>query len=152
MAKWNMIKDNQRSTKHTHKTKDRVTRTPIQIGGKPRCSEKTYLTILITYGPIKLFSLSTFLFLKFMFQTYPSGAPEFTPGFQWGSCYSIFSFICMFCRSLFVLLYFFFWPLWLMLSVLLRYTDSDCPFGIFKLFLKRSFRVYMLPLSTIIWM
>jgi hypothetical protein len=33
------------------------------------------------------------------------------PGFYWGSCYSIFSFICMFCRSLFVLLYFFFWPL-----------------------------------------
>ena len=42
---------------------------------------------------------------------YPSGAPEVTPGFQWGSCYSIFSFICMFCRSQFVLLYFFFWPL-----------------------------------------
>ena len=42
---------------------------------------------------------------------YPSGAPEFTPGFLWGSCYSIFSFICMFCRSLFDLLYFFFWPL-----------------------------------------
>jgi hypothetical protein len=38
----------------------------------------------------------------------PSGAPEFTPGFSWGSCYSIFSFMCMFCRSLFVLLYFFF--------------------------------------------
>ena len=30
---------------------------------------------------------------------------------QLGSCYSIFSFISMFCRSLFVLLYFFFWPL-----------------------------------------
>jgi hypothetical protein len=29
----------------------------------------------------------------------------------YGSCYSIFSFMCMFCRSLFVLLYFFFWPL-----------------------------------------
>ena len=42
---------------------------------------------------------------------YPSGASEFTPSFWWGSCYSIFSFICMFCRSLFVLLYFFFWPL-----------------------------------------
>jgi hypothetical protein len=42
---------------------------------------------------------------------YPSGAPEFTPGFKWGSCYSIFTFICMFGRSLFVLLYFFFWPL-----------------------------------------
>ena len=31
--------------------------------------------------------------------------------FWQGSCYSIFSFICMFFRSLFVLLYFFFWPL-----------------------------------------
>ena len=39
------------------------------------------------------------------------GAPEFTPRFLLGSCYSIFSFICMFSRSLFVLLYFFFWPL-----------------------------------------
>jgi hypothetical protein len=29
-----------------------------------------------------------------------------------GSCFSIFSFICTFCRSLFVLLYFFFWPLY----------------------------------------
>jgi hypothetical protein len=42
---------------------------------------------------------------------YPSGAPEFTPCFKWGSCFSIFSFICMFYRSLFVRLYFFFWPL-----------------------------------------
>ena len=33
------------------------------------------------------------------------------PSFWWGSCYSIFSFMCMFCGSLFVLLYFFFWPL-----------------------------------------
>jgi hypothetical protein len=31
--------------------------------------------------------------------------------FSGGSRYSIFSFMCMFCRSLFVLLYFFFWPL-----------------------------------------
>ena len=65
---------------------------------------------------------------------YPSRAPEFTPGFQWGLCYSIFSFICVLCRSLFVLLYFFF-LLAIVLSVLLRYTDSDYPFGIFKLFL-----------------
>ena len=42
---------------------------------------------------------------------YPSGAPDFTPDFKKGSCYSILSFICMFCRSLFVCLYFFFWPL-----------------------------------------
>jgi hypothetical protein len=40
-----------------------------------------------------------------------SGAPEFTPCFYWGSCYSIISFMCMFCRSLLVLLSFFFWPL-----------------------------------------
>ena len=42
---------------------------------------------------------------------YPSGAHQCTPGFQWGSCYSIFSFMCMFCRLLFVLLSFFFQPL-----------------------------------------
>ena len=41
---------------------------------------------------------------------YPSGAPAFIPGFLWGSCY-IFSFKCMFCRSLFVFLSFFFLPL-----------------------------------------
>ena len=29
-------KDNQRSTKHTHKTKDRVTRTPLKTG-QSRC-------------------------------------------------------------------------------------------------------------------
>ena len=42
----------------------------------------------------------------------------------------IFSFMCMFCRSLFVL-----FNLAIVLSVLLRFTDSDYPFGIFKLFL-----------------
>ena len=31
-------KDKQRSTKHAHKTKDRVTRTPLKIGSKLRCS------------------------------------------------------------------------------------------------------------------
>ena len=34
---------------------------------------------------------------------YPCGAPEFIPGFWWDSLYSIFSFMCMFCRSLFVI-------------------------------------------------
>jgi hypothetical protein len=47
----------------------------------------------------------------FVYDLSLSGATEFTHGFYWGSCYSIFSFICMFCRSFFVLLYFFFWPL-----------------------------------------
>ena len=31
-------KDKQRSTKHTHKTKDRVTRTPVKTGVEIRCS------------------------------------------------------------------------------------------------------------------
>ena len=30
--------DKQRSTKHTYKTKDRVTRTPLKTGGERRCS------------------------------------------------------------------------------------------------------------------
>jgi hypothetical protein len=30
-------KDKQRSTKHTHKTKDRVTRTPLKIGDELGC-------------------------------------------------------------------------------------------------------------------
>jgi hypothetical protein len=58
---------------------------------------------------------------------------------QWGSCYSIFSFICIFYRSLFVLLA-------IVLSVILQYTDSDSdsPFGIFKLFLTVNSIVYHL--------
>ena len=31
-------KDKQRSTNHKYKTKDRVTRTPLKIGGELRCS------------------------------------------------------------------------------------------------------------------
>jgi hypothetical protein len=33
-------KDKQRSTKHTHKTKVRVTRTPLKIGSKLMCSRR----------------------------------------------------------------------------------------------------------------
>jgi hypothetical protein len=59
----------------------------------------------------------------------------FTPNheiFNTGSCYSIFSFMYLFCRSQFVPLYFFFA---IVLSVLLRYMISDYAFGIFNLFL-----------------
>jgi hypothetical protein len=39
MAKRKKVqKDKQRSTKHTYKTKDRVTRTPLKTGGERRCS------------------------------------------------------------------------------------------------------------------
>ena len=31
-------KDKQRSTKHTHRYKDRVTRTPLKTGGELKCS------------------------------------------------------------------------------------------------------------------
>jgi len=40
MVKWKVQKDKQRSTKHTYKTKDRVTRTPLKTGGELRCSGK----------------------------------------------------------------------------------------------------------------
>ena len=33
-----VLKDKQRSTKHTYKTKDQVTRTPLKTGGEHRCS------------------------------------------------------------------------------------------------------------------
>jgi hypothetical protein len=33
-------KDKQRSTKHTHKAKDQVTRTPLKIGDELRCSRR----------------------------------------------------------------------------------------------------------------
>jgi hypothetical protein len=44
-------------------------------------------------------------------------------------------FMCMFCRLLFVLFLFA-----TLLSVLLRFTDSEYPFSIFKLFVKRTLR------------
>jgi hypothetical protein len=63
-----------------------------------------------------------------------------TPDILWDSCYSIFSFMCMFCKSLFVyfFLVFFFWYFFLLAIVLyvpLLYTNSDYPFGIFTPFL-----------------
>jgi len=38
MAKEKGQKDKQRSTKHTHKTKDRLTGTPLKTGGELGCS------------------------------------------------------------------------------------------------------------------
>ena len=65
---------------------------------------------------------------------YPSGAPEFITGFQWGSCYSILSFMCN--VLLIVVCPFVLFLLVIGFSVLRRYTNSDYPFGIFKLFLQ----------------
>ena len=60
---------------------------------------------------------------------YPSGAPEFITSFSGVRVTPSLVLCVMFCRSLFVLLSFFVWP------VLLRLTDSSDPFGIFELFL-----------------
>jgi len=38
IAKRKVQKDKQRSTRHTHKTKDRVTQTPLKTGGELSCS------------------------------------------------------------------------------------------------------------------
>ena len=48
-----------------------------------------------------------------------------SPRFQWDSCCSIFSFMCI---------YFVLFLLTIVFSVLLRFTDSDYSFGIFRLF------------------
>ena len=64
---------------------------------------------------------------------YPSGAPEFTPGFQWDSCCSIFCFLCNVLQITVCPFVLFHLPI--VFSVRLPFTDSDYPFGIFKLFL-----------------
>jgi len=48
--------------------------------------------------------------------------------------------MCMFCRSLFVILYFFLFVI--VLSVLLEFTYSDYPFGIFKLFFSENYFIH----------
>ena len=76
---------------------------------------------------------------------YPSRAPEFTPGFQWGSCYSIFSFMCNALQI--VVCPFVLFLLAIALSVL-RYTDSDYTFGFFKLFISNFYtNIYKITLQ-----
>ena len=81
---------------------------------------------------------------------YPSGAPEFTPVFSGVRVTrSLVLYVCFVDRCLsfkFVL-----FLLAIVLSVLLRYTDSDYPFGIFKLYLishfidpKHNFKAFIL--------
>jgi hypothetical protein len=46
--------DNQRSTKHTYKTKGRVTRAPLKTGGELRCSGRVTVPARRTrYGNVK---------------------------------------------------------------------------------------------------
>ena len=63
---------------------------------------------------------------------YHSGAPEFTPGFSGVHVIrSLALCVCFVDRCLSFVLFL----LAILLSVLLQYTDSDYPFGIFKLLL-----------------
>jgi len=67
--------------------------------------------------------------------THPSGHPSSLPVLN-GVRVTRSLVVCVFYRSLYVLLSFFVWPLWL--YVLLRFTDYGYPFGIFKRFLQQS--------------
>jgi hypothetical protein len=49
MAKEKVQKDKQQSAKHTHKTKDRVTQTPLKTGGELRCSGRVNFITIIFY-------------------------------------------------------------------------------------------------------
>ena len=74
----------------------------------------TWLSVMITYICITRGDEVTRLTRRVpLVQQELLTLPEYlsSPRFYWGSCYSIFSFMCMFSRSLFVLLYLFFWPL-----------------------------------------
>ena len=55
--------------------------------------------------------------------------------FKWGSCYLIFCFMCLFTVLLIFVCPFVLFLLVIVLSVLLRYTDSDYPVDILKLFI-----------------
>jgi hypothetical protein len=48
LARHTDLLDKQLSTKHTYKTKDRVTRTPLKTGGELRCCEYTNPVIKIS--------------------------------------------------------------------------------------------------------
>ena len=50
-TQWSKEKDKQRSTKHTHKTKDWVTQTPLKTGGERRCSGRVGSSKLIIRSP-----------------------------------------------------------------------------------------------------
>ena len=73
--------------------------------------DKKIIAISLGIKDSDCFSIRCLSFTSGAGTAYPSGAHEFTPGSSWGSCYSSFRFICMFSRSLFVLLYFLIWPL-----------------------------------------
>jgi hypothetical protein len=93
MEKEKVQKEKQRSTKHTYKTKDRVTRTPLKTGGELRCSGRvssscstsgTHYVNLVT-NPVtsrewgkdrEVFMTSGTYPLSFVTQTFHNGQPS----------------------------------------------------------------------------
>ena len=57
MAKQKSTKNKQRSTKYTHKAKDRVTRTQLTAGGELRCSGNGKKFLLLNLYPSDFISL-----------------------------------------------------------------------------------------------
>jgi hypothetical protein len=56
MQKKKNQKDKQRSTKHTYKTKDRVTRTPLKTGGELRSNSTNIRKRRATTSQLKIYS------------------------------------------------------------------------------------------------
>ena len=65
--------------------------------------------------------------------TLPSGAPAFSPGIYWGPVGLIFGFLCSVLQII-VCSFVFLFLLVIVLRVLLRFTASHYPFGIYKHF------------------
>jgi len=86
------------------------------------CSSQSHVHMFLDLYTYHLYSLTPFPnttgATSWAGTAFPSGTPEFTPGFYWSLCYSISSFMCMVCPFVLFLLA-------IVLSVLLRCTDSD---------------------------
>ena len=67
---------------------------------------------------------------------YPTGAPVFIPGFEWGWCAQSLRFLCN-------ILFFFAWPFYCMF-----FFDLRLPFGIFKYFLNLMYNIKQTKTKT----
>ena len=92
-----------------------------------------FFSLSLAKNQILIYVLSG-IFSHILGTAYPSGTPEFTPGFWWSSCYSIFIVMCNVLQIV-VCPFFVLFLLATVLSVLLRFSDSYYHVGIFKLFL-----------------
>jgi hypothetical protein len=99
-------KSQRKSTKHTYKTKDRVTRTPLKTGGERMCSGRVSSSCSASdTRPVNLVT-HPLISHKWGKDREVVRQVEHTRGHlrhRYSIGYSIFSCMCMFCRSLIVL-------------------------------------------------